>query len=95
MQKGKHLETPLHAAAQHSSTEIVNLLLEFGADINAKNTDFERPVDLAAPRSLVERLLLLHEGKLYICFCKCIFVNKHATKNPQQLNMFTFSQVAF
>ncbi|OXB66006.1 hypothetical protein ASZ78_006661 [Callipepla squamata] len=62
VQKGKHLETPLHAAAQHSSTEIVNLLLEFGADINAKNTDFERPVDLAAPRSLVERLLLLHEA---------------------------------
>ncbi|XP_015717232.1 ankyrin repeat and SOCS box protein 5 isoform X1 [Coturnix japonica] len=62
VQKGKHMETPLHAAAQHSSTEIVNLLLEFGADINAKNTDFERPVDLAAPRSLVERLLLLHEA---------------------------------
>ncbi|KAK2527573.1 Asb5 [Columba livia] len=62
VQKGKHLETPLHAAAQHSSTEIVNLLLEFGADINAKNTDFERPVDLAAPSSLVERLLLLHEA---------------------------------
>ncbi|XP_074947268.1 ankyrin repeat and SOCS box protein 5 isoform X1 [Phalacrocorax aristotelis] len=62
VQKGKHLETPLHAAAQHSSTEIVNLLLEFGADINAKNTDFERPVDLAAPSSLVERLLLLQEA---------------------------------
>ncbi|XP_008937767.1 PREDICTED: ankyrin repeat and SOCS box protein 5-like [Merops nubicus] len=62
VQKGKHLETPLHAAAQHSSTEIVNLLLEFGADINAKNIDFERPVDLAAPSSLVERLLLLHEA---------------------------------
>lgn len=63
VQKGKHLQTPLHAAAQHSSTEIVNLLLEFGADINAKNSDFERPVDLAAPSSLVERLLLFHEGK--------------------------------
>ncbi|RMC13990.1 hypothetical protein DUI87_09074 [Hirundo rustica rustica] len=61
VQKGKHLQTPLHAAAQHSSTEIVNLLLEFGADINAKNSDFERPVDLAAPSSLVERLLLFHE----------------------------------
>uniref|UniRef100_A0A8C5J4Y8 Ankyrin repeat and SOCS box containing 5 n=1 Tax=Junco hyemalis TaxID=40217 RepID=A0A8C5J4Y8_JUNHY len=62
VQKGKHLQTPLHAAAQHSSTEIVNLLLEFGADINAKNSDFERPVDLAAPSSLVERLLLFHEA---------------------------------
>ncbi|XP_042698023.1 ankyrin repeat and SOCS box protein 5 isoform X3 [Chrysemys picta bellii] len=62
VQKGKYLDTPLHAAAQQPSTEIVNLLLEFGADINAKNTDFERPVDLAAPSSLVERMLLLHEA---------------------------------
>ncbi|XP_038255553.2 ankyrin repeat and SOCS box protein 5 isoform X2 [Dermochelys coriacea] len=62
VQKGKYLDTPLHAAAQQPSTEIVNLLLEFGADINAKNTDFERPVDLAAPSSLVERTLLLHEA---------------------------------
>ncbi|XP_014116866.1 PREDICTED: ankyrin repeat and SOCS box protein 5 isoform X3 [Pseudopodoces humilis] len=62
VQKGKNLQTPLHAAAQNSSTEIVNLLLEFGADINAKNSDFERPVDLAAPSSLVERLLLFHEA---------------------------------
>ncbi|XP_067407799.1 ankyrin repeat and SOCS box protein 5 isoform X2 [Emydura macquarii macquarii] len=62
VQKGKYLDTPLHAAAQQPSTEIVNLLLEFGADINAKNTDFERPVDLAVPSSLVERMLLLHEA---------------------------------
>lgn len=95
VQKGKHLETPLHAAAQHSSTEIVNLLLEFGADINAKNTDFERPVDLAAPRSLVERLLLLHEGKLYVCYCKCIFVNNHATKKPPTTEYVYFQPSSF
>lgn len=87
VQKGKHLETPLHAAAQHSSTEIVNLLLEFGADINAKNTDFERPVDLAAPSSLVERLLLLHEGKFYACvFATITCVLK---KNPTKQNQTT------
>ncbi|KAL8207290.1 UNVERIFIED_CONTAM: Ankyrin repeat and SOCS box protein 5 [Gekko kuhli] len=62
VQKGKFLETPLHAAARQSSTEIVNLLLEFGADISAKNAEFERPVDVASPRSLVERVLLLHEA---------------------------------
>lgn len=82
VQKGKHLETPLHAAAQHSSTEIVNLLLEFGADINAKNTDFERPVDLAAPSSLVERLLLLHEGKFYMCFFTICIFKPHPPKKP-------------
>lgn len=86
VQKGKHLETPLHAAAQHSSTEIVNLLLEFGADINAKNTDFERPVDLAAPSSLVERLLLLHEGKFYVCVfatITCILKKNPNKKKPK------------
>ncbi|KAJ7326797.1 hypothetical protein JRQ81_016556 [Phrynocephalus forsythii] len=62
VQKGKFLETPLHAAARQSSTEIINMLLDFGADINAKNTDFQRPVDVASPRSLVESILLLHEA---------------------------------
>ena len=63
VQKGKYWDTPLHAAAQQSSTEVVNLLLEFGADINAKNTELLRPVDVATSSSLVERLLLQREGK--------------------------------
>ncbi|KAJ1215718.1 hypothetical protein NDU88_003326 [Pleurodeles waltl] len=62
VQKGRYLDTPLHAAAQQPSTEVVNLLLDFGADINAKNTDLRRPVEVAAPSSLVERLLLLYEA---------------------------------
>nr|XP_033798761.1 ankyrin repeat and SOCS box protein 5 isoform X5 [Geotrypetes seraphini] len=62
VQKGRHLDTPLHAAAQQTSTEIINLLLDFGADINAKNTDYRRPVEVATPSSLVERLLLLYEA---------------------------------
>ncbi|XP_034298660.1 ankyrin repeat and SOCS box protein 5 isoform X2 [Pantherophis guttatus] len=61
VQKGKFLETPLHAAARLPNTEIVNILLEFGADINAKNSEFERPVDVAVSSSLVEKILLLHE----------------------------------
>lgn len=63
VQKGKYWDTPLHAAAQQSSLEIVNLVLEFGADINAKNTELLRPVDVATSNSLVERVLLQHEGK--------------------------------
>ncbi|XP_007189048.2 ankyrin repeat and SOCS box protein 5 isoform X2 [Balaenoptera acutorostrata] len=62
VQKGKYWDTPLHAAAQQSCTEIVNLLLEFGADVNAKNTELLRPVDVATSSSLVERLLLQHEA---------------------------------
>lgn len=72
VQKGKFLETPLHAAARQSSAEIVNMLLEFGADINAKNTEFERPVDVASPRSLVERVLFLHEGKWEVYLSVCL-----------------------
>lgn len=63
MQQGRHLDTPLHAAAQQASTDIVSLLLDFGADINTRNIDFKRPVDVAVPRSPVERQLLLYEGE--------------------------------
>lgn len=63
VQKGKYWDTPLHAAAQQSSEEIINLLLEFGADINAKDSEGRRPIDVATSSSSVERLLLQHEGK--------------------------------
>ncbi|CAJ0947445.1 unnamed protein product [Ranitomeya imitator] len=62
VQHGRHLDTPLHAAAQQSNTDIVSLLLDFGADISAKNTDCKRPVDVAAARSPVERHLLQYEA---------------------------------
>ncbi|MGH0130964.1 UNVERIFIED_CONTAM: hypothetical protein FKN15_056690, partial [Acipenser sinensis] len=62
VQKGKFLETPLHAAAQQNSPEVVKLLLDFGTDINVKNLDLKRPVEVATPSSLVEKFLLLHEA---------------------------------
>ncbi|XP_036750005.2 ankyrin repeat and SOCS box protein 5 isoform X2 [Manis pentadactyla] len=62
VQKGRYWDTPLHAAAQQYSTEIISLLLEFGADINAKNMELLRPIDVATSSSLVERLLLQQEA---------------------------------
>ncbi|TNM98900.1 hypothetical protein fugu_013464 [Takifugu bimaculatus] len=62
VQKGKSLDSPLHAAAEKDSTEVVKLLLDFGADINARNTEFQRPVDVAPPSSLTEGFLLLYEA---------------------------------
>ncbi|CAN2388699.1 Ankyrin repeat and SOCS box [Pristimantis euphronides] len=62
VQHGRNFDSPLHAAAQQSSTDIVSLLLDFGADINAKNLDYKRPVDVAAAKSSVERYLLQYEA---------------------------------
>lgn len=72
VQKGKSLDSPLHAAAEKDSTAVVKLLLDFGADINARNTEFQRPVDVAPPSSLTEGFLLLYEGTrvLVTCFCR-------------------------
>ncbi|XP_041800226.1 ankyrin repeat and SOCS box protein 5 isoform X1 [Chelmon rostratus] len=62
VQKGKSLESPLHAAAEKDCTAVVKLLLDFGADINARNTEFQRPVDVAPPSSLTEGFLLFYEA---------------------------------
>uniref|UniRef100_A0A4W6F8Y3 Ankyrin repeat and SOCS box containing 5a n=1 Tax=Lates calcarifer TaxID=8187 RepID=A0A4W6F8Y3_LATCA len=59
VQKGKSLDSPLHAAAEKDCTAVVKLLLDFGADVNARNTECQRPVDVAPPSSLTEGFLLL------------------------------------
>ncbi|XP_075868480.1 ankyrin repeat and SOCS box protein 5 isoform X1 [Nelusetta ayraudi] len=62
VQKGKFLDSPLHAAAEKDCTAVVKLLLDFGADINARNTECQRPVEVAPPSSLTEGFLLLYEA---------------------------------
>ncbi|KAJ0002752.1 hypothetical protein NQD34_007901 [Periophthalmus magnuspinnatus] len=62
VQKGRCQDSPLHAAAEKDCTPVVKLLLDFGADINARNTDYQRPVDVAPPSSLTEGFLLLYEA---------------------------------
>ncbi|XP_038658636.1 ankyrin repeat and SOCS box protein 9-like isoform X1 [Scyliorhinus canicula] len=58
----KNFESPLHVATRNSDTQLVNLLLEHGADTDAKNAEGKRPVDLALPNSPLEKLLLQWEG---------------------------------
>lgn len=65
VQKGRYMESPLHAAAEKDCTAIVKLLLDFGADIHARNIEFQRPVEAAPPSSLTEGFLLAYEGKFY------------------------------
>lgn len=64
VQKGKSLDSPLHAAAEKDCTAMVKLLLDFGADINARDGECQRPVEVAPPSSLTEGFLLLYEGKV-------------------------------
>ncbi|XP_063731750.1 ankyrin repeat and SOCS box protein 5 isoform X3 [Eleginops maclovinus] len=52
----------LREAAEKDCTAVVKLLLEFGADINARNTELQRPVDMAPPSSLTEGFLLIYEA---------------------------------
>ncbi|KAA0709469.1 Ankyrin repeat and SOCS box protein 5 [Triplophysa tibetana] len=62
VQRGTNMETPLHAAAQKDCVSIVKLLLEYGADINARNMEYKRPVEVAPPGSFTEGFLLIYEA---------------------------------
>ncbi|XP_043112383.1 ankyrin repeat and SOCS box protein 5 isoform X3 [Puntigrus tetrazona] len=62
VQRGTRLESPLHAAAQKDCISVVKLLLEFGADVNARNLEYKRPVEAAPPGSLTEGFLLIYEA---------------------------------
>lgn len=66
MQRGTNIETPLHAAAQKDCVSIVKLLLEYGADVNARNLEYKRPVEVAPPGGLTEGFLLIYEGKFSV-----------------------------
>lgn len=60
--KGKGLDSPLHVVARASSGELVSLLMDFGADTQAKNAEGKRPVDLLPPESPVSCLFVQREG---------------------------------
>ncbi|XP_034550265.1 ankyrin repeat and SOCS box protein 9-like [Notolabrus celidotus] len=50
-------DSALHIAARLSCPELVSVLLDHGADGSLRNSEGKQPLDLAAPNSLVERLL--------------------------------------
>ncbi|XP_006009506.1 ankyrin repeat and SOCS box protein 11 isoform X2 [Latimeria chalumnae] len=75
---GKLSDAPLHAAARNSSAEVINLLIDYGADTKSRNAEGKRPLELAAPNSAVERAMLLREGPAALtqlcrlCIRKCL-----------------------
>ncbi|RXM96356.1 Ankyrin repeat and SOCS box protein 9, partial [Acipenser ruthenus] len=54
-------DTPLHAATRASRPDLVQLLLEHGADVKARNTEGKEPLDLATPGSEARRILMQRE----------------------------------
>nr|XP_006639122.1 PREDICTED: ankyrin repeat and SOCS box protein 11-like isoform X1 [Lepisosteus oculatus] len=60
--KGRLQDTPLHAAARKSSAKVVEMLIDYGADVKSRNSEGNRPVEVCAPNTAVERALLLREG---------------------------------
>ncbi|KAK1167828.1 ankyrin repeat and SOCS box protein 9-like [Acipenser oxyrinchus oxyrinchus] len=55
-------DTPLHAATRASRPDLVQLLLEHGADTKARNTEGKEALDLATPGSEARRILMQREG---------------------------------
>lgn len=64
MNRGRGADTPLHAAVGQDSAEQVLLLLDFGADVNLKDSSNLLPVELAPPGGKAQQLLQAHNGTI-------------------------------
>lgn len=62
MRVGRAGDSPLHAAVRQDSADQVALLLDYGADINFRDSNNQRPVELAPPGGKTQQLLLAFEG---------------------------------
>ncbi|KAM6144010.1 ankyrin repeat and SOCS box protein 9 [Erethizon dorsatum] len=60
--QGKGLDSPLHAAARMSCEELACLLMDFGANTQARNAEGKRPAELVPPGSPLTKLFLQREG---------------------------------
>jgi len=59
-------DTPLHNAAWKGHADIVEALLERGADRTIRNNEKQTPFDLSAKNPEVGRLLMLHNGEVIV-----------------------------
>ncbi|XP_044202703.1 ankyrin repeat and SOCS box protein 5-like isoform X1 [Thunnus albacares] len=58
---GRGGDSPLHAAVRQDSADQVSVLLDNGADVNLRDSNNQRPVDLAPPGGKTQQLLMLFE----------------------------------
>ncbi|XP_006892483.1 PREDICTED: ankyrin repeat and SOCS box protein 9 [Elephantulus edwardii] len=79
---GKGLDSPLHMAARTCNKELILMLLDFGADIYAKNAEGKCPVELVAPESSIAQLLQREGPPSLMQLCrlkirKCFGIKQH------------------
>ncbi|XP_037013408.2 ankyrin repeat and SOCS box protein 9 isoform X1 [Artibeus jamaicensis] len=96
--RGKGLDSPLHVAAKASNEELASLLMDFGADTQAKNAEGKRPSELVPPENPLTQLFSQREGPaslMQLCrlrIRKCFGVQQHHKISelllPEQLKQF-------
>ncbi|XP_058391450.1 ankyrin repeat and SOCS box protein 9 isoform X1 [Diceros bicornis minor] len=96
--KGQGLDSPLHAVARASNGELARLLMDFGADTQARNTEGKRPLELVPPESPLTQLFLQREGPpslMQLCrlrIRKCLGIQQHQKITrlvlPEELKRF-------
>nr|XP_044996644.1 ankyrin repeat and SOCS box protein 9 isoform X2 [Jaculus jaculus] len=81
--QGKGLDSPLHIVARMSSEELAHLLIDFGADTQAKNAEGKCPMELIPPESPLAQVFLQREGPpslMQLCrlrIRKCFGIYQH------------------
>ncbi|XP_015974558.1 ankyrin repeat and SOCS box protein 9 isoform X2 [Rousettus aegyptiacus] len=81
--RGRGLDSPLHAVARGSNVELAYLLMDFGANPQARNADGKRPSELVTSNSPLVKFFLEHEGPpslMQLCrlrIRKCFAVQQH------------------
>lgn len=59
---GRGSDSPLHAAVRQDSADQVSVLLDYGADVNLRDSNNQRPTELAPAGGKTQQLLKTFEG---------------------------------
>lgn len=77
---GRGGDSPLHASVRQDSADQVSLLLDYGADVNVRDSNDQRPVELAPAGGKTQQLLLTFEGRPTAISSTAVILNTDARK---------------